>query len=152
MPTLAVNKKARHDYDLIEEIEGGLILTGAEVKAAKAKHIQLKGSYVSIKNGELWVRNMHISKYKKAGGQETYDPTRDRKILVHKSQLKKMIGKQKAEGLTFVPISVYTKGDLVKLSFALARGKKKHEKRETIKKRDVQRKIQDELKKTRFGS
>lgn len=152
MPTLAVNKKARHDYDFIEEYEGGLVLTGAEVKSAKLGHIQLKGSYLSVRAGELWIRNMHISRYKKAGAQEGYNPTRDRKVLVHRREIKKLIGKQQAEGLTLVPISVYTKGDLVKLSFALARGKKKYEKRESIKKRDVMRKIQEEIKKTRFGS
>lgn len=152
MPTLAINKKAKHDYDFIAEFEGGLVLAGAEVKSAKLGHIQLKGTYLTIRDGELWIRNMHISRYKKAGKQDGYNPTRDRKVLVHKRELKKFIGKQKAEGLTLIPFSVYTKGDLVKLSFALARGKKKYEKRDSIKKRDVMRKIQEEVKKTRFGS
>lgn len=152
MPTLAINKQAKRNYDLIEEFEAGLILSGAEVKSMKLGHVQLKGAYVTIRDGELWIRNMHVSKYKKAGEQPMYNPTRDRKLLVHRRELRKLVGKKSSEGLTLVPISVYTKGDLVKLSFALARGKKKYEKREDIKKRDVQRKIQEELKKTRFGS
>lgn len=152
MPTLAVNKNAKRNYDFIEEYEGGLALTGAEVKSIKAGHVQLKGAYLTIRDSELWIRNMHVSPYKKAGNIDSYNPSRDRKVLVHKRELKKLIGKQKAEGLTLVPISVYTKGDLIKLSFALARGKKQYEKRDAIKKRDVQRKIQQEMKKTRFGS
>lgn len=152
MPTLAVNKKAKHDYDFIQEFEGGLVLTGAEVKSIKLGHVQLKGSYLGIKNNELIVRGMHVSPYKKAGSFDTYNPTRDRKVLVHKREIKKLLGKQKAEGLTLVPISVYTKGDLVKLSFALARGKKQYEKREDIKKRDLNRRMQEEMKKRRFGS
>jgi len=152
MPTFAINKKAKFDYDFIQEFEAGLVLTGAEVKSIRLGHVQLKGSYLTIRDNELWIRNMHVSKYKKAGGLDHYNPTRDRKALVHKRELKKLIGKQKTEGLTIVPISVYAKGDLIKLSFALARGKRKYEKRETLKKRDVMRKIQEEVKKTRFGS
>jgi SsrA-binding protein len=146
MPTLAKNKYARSDYDLIKELEGGLMLTGAEVKAAKLGHIRLKGSFLSVENGELWVKNMHISPYGPAV-QEGYDPTHKRKVLVHKAELRQISQKKNAEGLTIVPISVYTKGDLVKLGFAIARGKKKYEKRQDIKKRDIDRKIRQELKK-----
>lgn len=128
------------------------MLTGAEVKSVKAGHVQLKGSYLSIRNGEVWIRHMHISPYSKAGDLSGYDPTRDRKILLHRAEVVKLVEKQSADGLTIVPISVYTKRDLVKISFALARGKKKYEKRDAIKKRDVKRNIQQELKKTRFGS
>lgn len=151
MPTLAVNKKAKFDYDLIEEFEGGLALEGAEVKAAKAGNIQLKGSFLSISNGELWIKNMHIGKYSPAGKQEEYDATRDRRVLCRKSEIKKLVGKKQAEGLTIVPIRVYTKGDLVKLGFAIAKGKKKYEKRESIKKRDVEKQIREDIKKTRHG-
>lgn len=151
MPILSVNRKAKHDYEFLETYEAGLILTGPEVKATKDGQVQLKGSYLMFQGGELWIRNMHISRYKKASGEEGYDPVRDRKVLMHKRELKKLVVKREAEGLTLVPISVYTKGDLIKLSFALARGKKKHEKRESIKKRDVARDIREEMKKKRFG-
>jgi len=152
MTALAINKKARFDYDLIEEFEGGLVLSGAEVKSIKKGNASMQGAFLHIKNSELWLKNMHIGKYAPAGNQDDYDPEQDRKILVHKQQLKKMIGKHNAEGLTIVPIRVYTKGALVKIAFALARGKKKHEKRDAIKKRDVQRDIKEEMKKTRFSN
>ncbi len=146
MPKLAINKKAKFDYEFIEEYEGGLELTGAEVKSAKAGHVQLKGAFVSLKDGEIWLRNAYISPYKPAGNQADYDPYRDRKILVHRRELNRLIGKTKEAGLTIVPFSLYTKGRIVKIGFALARGKKKFEKRETIKKRELDRQIREKLK------
>lgn len=149
MPTLATNKRARFDYDLLEEFEGGLMLTGAEVKSAKKGNINLQGAYLTTRDNGLWLRNAHIGKYAPAGEQKDYDPTRDRKVLVHASEIKKILGKKQSQGLTIVPINVYTKGALVKLSFALARGKRQHEKRESIKKRDVEKQTREEMKKTR---
>jgi len=146
MPKLTLNKRARFDYDFLETFEGGLALTGAEVKAAKEGHVQLKGAFISIKDRELWLRNAYIAPYKPAGKQPNYDPDQDRKILVHRAELKRLIGKTQEAGLTIVPISLYTKARLVKLEFALARGKKKYEKRETIKKRDLDRKVREHLK------
>lgn len=152
MPTLAVNKKARHDYEILEQFEGGLVLTGAEVKSMRKGHVQMKGAFLTIQNGELFLKNMHIGAYAPAGKQEHYNPTRDRKVLIHKREIKRLIGKKQAEGLTIVPISAYTKGDLVKLGFAVARGKREYEKRDAIKKRDTDRKIREHLKTRRFAS
>ena len=152
MPTLATSKRARFDYDLIHEFEGGLVLSGAETKAAKKGNMNLQGAFLTIKKNELWLRNAHIGKYAPAGEQKDYDPTQDRKVLVHKAEIKKMVGKKHSEGLTIVPIRVYTKGALVKISFALARGKRKHEKRDSIKKRDVEKRMREEMKKTRFAN
>ena len=146
MTTFAVNKRAKFDYDLQETIEAGLVLTGAEVKSVKLGHIQLKGAFLDIKKGELWLKNAHISKYGPAGVQEGYVPDKSRKVLVHKRQLKRLIGKKKAEGLTLVPVRVYNKGNFVKLEFAVAKGKKQHEKRETIKKRDIDRQLRQKMK------
>jgi len=146
MPKLAINKRAKFDYEFIEEYEGGLALTGAEVKSAKAGHVQLKGAFVTLRDSELWLRNAYISPYKPAGNQSDYDPYRDRKILVHRRELNRLIGKTKEAGLTIVPFSLYTKGRIVKIGFALARGKKKFEKRETIKKRELDRQIREKLK------
>ena len=146
MPTLAVNKKAKFDYEFLKKYEGGLVLTGAEVKSAKAGHVQLKGSFLHIKKEELWLKNVHISKYAPAGKQEDYDPGQDRKVLVHKRELKELIGKTQQVGLTLVPVSIYTKANIIKLEFALARGKAKYEKRDSIKKRDVDRQIRQQLK------
>lgn len=152
MANLAVNRKASFSYEFLERFEGGLALTGAEVKAAKKGSIDMKGSYLSIENAELWVKNMHIGKYAAAGPQPNYDPLRTRKVLVHRKELKHLQGKSQADGLTIVPLRVYTKGDLVKIEFALARGKKNYEKRDSIKKRDVERRMKEEMKKTRFGT
>ncbi|MDP2631857.1 MAG: SsrA-binding protein SmpB [Candidatus Uhrbacteria bacterium] len=152
MPTLAVNKKARFDYDLLEKFEGGLALEGFEVKAIKKGSVHMRGSFMIVQNDELWLKNMHIGKYAPAGVQADYDPTRDRKVLVKKREIKRLLGKKQAEGLTIVPIRVYTKGALIKIGFAIAKGKKKHEKKDAIKKRDLDKHAREEMKKTRFGS
>lgn len=145
MPSLATNKKAGFDFDLQEEFEAGLVLLGWEVKSAKAGHVQLKGAFLHIHNGELWLKNAFISPYKPAGNQEVQSD-RDRKVLVHKRELKRLIGKKQLEGLTLVPLRIYTKGNLVKLVFAVAKGKKKYEKREAIKKRDVDRQMKEHMR------
>lgn len=147
MKILALNKRAKFDYDLLETFEAGLVLTGPEVKAAKAGAVQLKGAFLDVRDDELWLKNAHISKYAPAvSAQIDYDPIHDRKVLVHKRELKRLIGKRKAEGLTLVPVSLYLKHNLVKLEFAVARGKKKYEKREVIKKRDVERQMRETMR------
>ena len=146
IPTLALNKRVRYDYDLLEELEGGLVLTGAEVKSVKAGHAQLKGAFLHIRSGELWLKGAFIAKYAPAGKQESYNASRDRKVLVHRRELSRLIGKVQSDRLTLVPISVYTRGNLVKLGFALGRGKRQYEKRETIKKRDVERQLREKMK------
>lgn len=146
MPTLATNKKARFDYEILETFEGGLKLSGHEVKAIKTGHLKLQGAFLHIRNGELWLKNAFVGKYQPAGDLPNYDPYQDRKVLVNKKELKKFLGKHHSQGLTLVPLSVYTRGNLLKLEFALARGKKKYEKRETIKKRDVERQLQERMK------
>lgn len=146
MSILATNKKASHDYEFLEKFEGGLKLTGPEVKSVKGGHIQLRSAFLHVRGGELWLKGAHVSKYGPAGEQPGYDPARDRKVLVHRRELRRLIGKTQEKGLTIVPISVYTRASLIKLEFALARGKKQYEKRETIKKRDVQREMRARMK------
>jgi SsrA-binding protein len=147
MAVLARNKEALHDYHILEEYEGGLALTGAEVKAARAGHLQLKGSFLSIERGELFIKNMFIGPYAPAGPlNELHEPSRNRKVLVRAKELKTLIGKKQAQGLTIVPISVYTKGNYVKLGFAVARGKKLFEKRDMLKKADDQRRMRTALR------
>jgi len=104
MPKLAENKKVFFDYEILETFEGGLALTGAETKSVKAGHIQLKGAFLHIRGSELWLKNAFISKYAPAGKQESYDPSRDRKVLVHRREIGRLIGKSQQEGLTLVPI------------------------------------------------
>lgn len=146
MPTLATNKKASFEYELQDKFEAGLVLSGQEVKSAKTGHISLKGSYVTLRNGELFLIGAKIPKYKFSGELKNYDPERPRKLLLNKSEINSLIGKVKAQGLTLVPIQVYTKGRLLKLKFAIGRGKKKFDKRESIKKQASKRKAQRALK------
>ena len=146
MATLTVNKRASYDYEFLQKYEGGLVLTGPEVKSAKKGQIQLQGAFLTILGGELWLTNALIAKYGPAGEQPQYDPRRRRKVLIHKKELNALVGKTQQSGLTIVPISVYTRSNLVKVEFALARGKRQFEKRDKIKKRDVQREMRDRMK------
>lgn len=146
MPSLATNKRASHEYEYLQKFEGGLVLTGPEVKSIKNGQIQLQGAFLTIKGGELWLTNASVSKYGPAGEQPHYDARRSRKVLVKKKELRELIGKSQQQGLTIVPISVYTRGSLVKLEFVLARGRKQFEKREKIKKRDVERELRQRMK------
>ncbi len=148
MSTLALNRSASRDYEFLKEEEGGLMLTGAEVKSVKGGHAQLKGAFLFVRRGELWLKNAYIAPYKPAGEKEGYDPIRDRKILIHKKELLRLGQTMEQQGLTMVPISLYTRGSLVKLKFALARGKKQYEKRESIKKRDMDRTLRERAKGT----
>lgn len=146
MPTLAFNKRANFDYEISDKYEAGLVLFGHEVKSVKTGHINLAGSFVTVKNTgknipELLLVNAHIPLYAKADPKTVYEPTRPRKLLLHKNEIKKLIGKKQEQGLTLVPIKVYTKRSLIKLEFGIGRGKKKIDKRETIKKRDIDRQI-----------
>lgn len=141
MPRLATNARATHDYVLLEKFEGGLVLRGDEVKSAKAGHVAMKGSYLLVRGDELFIAGLYIAPYAPAGADHAHEPARERKVLAHRKEINKLRAKAEAERLTIVPISVYTKGDLVKLEFALARGKRQFEKRDSIKKRDIEREI-----------
>ncbi|MCA9364363.1 MAG: SsrA-binding protein SmpB [Candidatus Moranbacteria bacterium] len=147
MPTLAINKRAKFDYALEESKEAGLVLSGQEVKSAKTGHISLKGSFVTIKGQELFLTNALIPRYKHAKkGTYTEETTQPRKLLLKKREIKHLVGKARTESLTLVPIRVYTSRGLIKLEFAVGKGKKEFDKRHTIGKRDAQRKIDRALK------
>lgn len=146
MTTLAVNKRAYFDYEISDKFEAGLVLSGQEVKSAKNGSISLKNSFVTVKGNELYLTNASISSYQPAGDAKNYDPARSRKLLLKRSEIKSLIGKSRAQGLTLVPIRVYTKKRLVKLEFGVGRGKKEFDKRETIKKREDKRKMERILK------
>jgi len=145
-PILATNDRARYDYELLESLEAGLALTGQETKSAKTGHFKLKGAHVAFTKGEAWLIGSHISKYPKAGPLPDYDPERSRKLLLHKRELDRLRGKREEEGLTIVPIRAYMKGGRIKIEIAVARGKKQYEKRETIKKRDLEREARSRMK------
>jgi len=148
MPTLATNKKALHDYQVLEKLEAGIVLTGPEVKSVKAGQINLKGSYISIDSkSQAWLVDVHVSPYRPATSVQTdYQPNQRRKLLLKKKEIDYLRGKSKEKGLTILPISVYTKGSLIKLEIAIVKGKKQHDKRETIKKREVDREIRRKLR------
>ena len=135
---IATNRKARHDYHIIETYEAGIELKGTEVKSIRKGNVNLKESFARILHGELFLMNMHVNPYEQ-GNINNHDPLRNRKLLMHKKQINKFIGKLSQKGLSLVPLSLYLKRQKVKVELALAQGKKKHDKRESIKKRDIER-------------
>lgn len=146
---IANNKKARHDYFIDEVYETGIVLTGTEIKSIRQGKINLKESFAKIENGEVVVYQMHISPYEQ-GNRYNVDPVRPRKLLLHKQEIRKLIGYTTQKGLTLVPLSVYIdERGRAKLELAVARGKKLYDKREDIAKRDSDRRIQQEMKKAR---
>jgi SsrA-binding protein len=146
MTTAAYNKRANFDYQISDKYEAGLVLTGQEVKSVKAGHISLKESFVTVKGAELYLTNAHITPWKHAGEIKNYEPTRPRKLLLRKAEIRRLIGKVRTEGLTLVPIRVYTKKRLLKLEFGVGKGKKKFDKREDLAKKESERRIKRALK------
>jgi SsrA-binding protein len=146
MPTLAQNKKALFDYEILDDWEAGLVLSGQEVKAVRAGQMSLKGAFVHVKADGVWLVNAHIPKYSKAGPLPGYDPDQSRKLLLHAREIDKIRGKLDTKGLTIVPISAYTKGSRIKIKIGLARGKKQFQKKEVKKQRDIDRDLRRSLK------
>ena len=142
---IAVNRKARHDYFVLETFETGIELAGTEVKSIRAGGVNLKDSWCTIDDGELFVKGMHISPYDK-GNVFNRDPFRVRKLLMHKREIMRLLGKVKQEGLTLIPLSLYFKKNHVKLEMGLCKGKKLHDKREDMARRDAAREIQRAMK------
>lgn len=139
MSEYATNPKANFDYEILETIEAGIVLEGHEVKSIKTGKASIKGSYAKILNGEPFLIGAIISPYQPANTPKTYDPQRSRKLLLSKKEISKLIGLAQSQGLTLVPLKFYSKKGLVKLLIGIAKGKKKYDKRETIKKKDVAR-------------
>mgnify|MGYP002554345968 CR=1 FL=1 len=142
---VAANKKAWHDYFVEEKYEAGIELAGTEVKSIRQGHINLKDSYCTFKDGEILVRGMHISPHEK-GNIFNRDPLRPKKLLMHKSEIRKLTGKLAEQGYTLVPVEVYLKGSLVKVEIALAKGKKLYDKRQDIAKKDMRREAERDFK------
>ena len=142
---IAQNKKAWHDYFIIEQLECGISLAGTEVKSLRDSKVNLKEAYAQISNGEVYIRQMHISPFEK-GNIFNKDPMRDRKLLLHKSEIRKLIGQTKEKGFSLVPTKIYFKNSKVKVEIALARGKKDYDKRQSIAKKDAQRSMDRKMK------
>ncbi len=145
MKLLANNKKAYHDYFIEEKYEAGLSLLGSEVKSIKKGKVSIKESFISDRKGEMFIYGMHVTPYSQAYDKDI-DPTRTRRLLLHKKEINKLIGKKTQAGYTVVPLKVYERDGLVKLELALAKGKKQYDKRESIKAKDDKRKMDRALK------
>jgi SsrA-binding protein len=137
---ITTNRKARHDFTVLETVEAGLVLTGTEVKSLRLGNANLVDSYAEIKNGEVWLRGMHISPYDQ-GSYNNVDPRRSRKLLLHKKEIRKLIGRSAEKGLTFVPLKLYFKNNVAKALIGVCRGKREFDRRQDIAKREAEREI-----------
>lgn len=144
--TIVDNRKARHDYFIEDRFEAGLVLQGWEVKAIRAGHVQLKESYIIVRDGEIWVIGMHISPLANISSHITPNPTRTRKLLLRADEIKKIIGRVEQRGYTMVPLNLHYRNNRIKLEFGLGKGKKQFDKRQTEKERDWKREQQRILK------
>jgi SsrA-binding protein len=146
MKSLAYNRKARHEYEVIEKLEAGISLLGTEVKSIKAGHMSLRGAFVTMHDGQAFLINATVPPWQIGNAPADYDPVRARKLLLKKSELKGLLGAKKAKGLTIVPLRVYSKRGKVKVEVALARGRKKVDKKQLKRERDIKREMERTLK------
>jgi SsrA-binding protein len=139
--TVVSNRKARHDYDLLERFETGIVLTGAEVKSLRGGRGSLTEAFARVRDGEVWLEGMHIPPYEQASDKRTYDPIRPRKLLLHRKEIERLMGKTAEKGLSLVPLRVYFSHGIAKLELALARGRRRYEKRQAIAEREHKREM-----------
>ncbi|KRM67688.1 SsrA-binding protein SmpB [Apilactobacillus ozensis] len=142
---MAQNRKARHDYSILQTYEAGVALTGTEIKSVRARRLNLKDGFAQIRNGQAYLMNVHISEYAQ-GNQFNHDPLRNRKLLLHKQEIKRLANDTQSKGITIVPLKVYLKHGYAKVLLGVAQGKREYDKRETIKRRDQDRQISRVLK------
>lgn len=138
---LADNRQARFTYEILDSYEAGVALKGTEVKSIRAGKVNLRDGYAQVKDGEVWLLNVHISPHNMTNQAYNHDPRRPRRLLLHKAEIRKLIGKVEEKGLTLVPLKLYLKGGRVKVNIAIGRGKKLHDKRESLKKKQEKREI-----------
>lgn len=146
---IVTNRKARHNYEITSSVEAGLVLRGSEVKSLRQGKSSLSDSYATVKKGEIWVVGMHIAQYKEATF-ENHDPLRERKLLLHKQEIKKLNRQIQEKGVTLIPLKLYFKNNIVKMELGLARGKRKYDKKEAIAQRDIKRDMEREQKQFKF--
>lgn len=144
-PVLAQNKKARHDYTIVDTVEAGIVLTGTEIKSVRASRIQLKDGYAQIKDGQAWLVNVHIAPFEQ-GNIWNQDPERTRKLLLKKREINRLANELKGTGMTLIPLKVYIKRGFAKVLIGLAKGKHDYDKRESIKRRDQERDVKRQMK------
>lgn len=146
MEIVSINRKARFNYEILEKIEAGISLKGTEVKSIRNKNVSIEESYAQINNNEIFLYNLHISPYDQ-GNRDNHDPIRVRKLLLHRYEIKKLIGKVQQKGLSLVPLSIYIRKGIIKVELAIVRGKRLIDKREAIKKKNIEREIARMVKK-----
>ncbi|HDN85097.1 MAG TPA: SsrA-binding protein SmpB [Candidatus Aerophobetes bacterium] len=142
--SLIFNKKVKHEYEILESYEAGIVLKGSEVKSIREGRVSFTDSFVRIKNGEVWLCNLHIAPY--SSSTENHDPKRDRKLLLHKKQITRLAGILSQRGLTLLPLRIYFKKNRAKVEVVLVKGKRKYDKREKLKRKDMEREMKREIK------
>ncbi len=147
--TVVSNRKARHEYEIINQVEAGLVLLGSEVKSLRSGRANLADSYARVIKGEVWVIGMHISAYKEATSQN-HDPLRDRKLLLHRSEIKKLARRINEKGFTLIPLRLYFRKNIAKLELGIVRGKRQYDKKVAIAQKDAKREMEREQKKFKF--
>jgi SsrA-binding protein len=148
--TIATNRKAHHEYHIMETVEAGIVLTSSEIKSIRAGNVSMSDAYVRPEQGGLWLFNAHIARYN-AASYLGHEPTRPRKLLLHRKQIRELISQTKEKGFTLVPLRLYIKDSYAKLEIAVARGKKLYDKREAINQRETQRNLERVIKTNRIG-
>ncbi|HEX6031064.1 MAG TPA: SsrA-binding protein SmpB [Tepidiformaceae bacterium] len=143
--TIAQNRRARHDYEILERFEAGIVLTGSEIKSVREHKVQLQGSYARLRDGEVWLEDAHIAPYANAG-YAPHNPTRDRKLLLHRKEIAKIAEALGERGLTLIPLAMYFKRGKAKVELGVARGLKRYDKREKVKEREEQRRIEQAVR------
>ena len=138
---IAANRRAKFDYDILDRYEAGIVLTGSEIKSVRQRHVQLQGAYARFRDGELWLQDAHIALYANAGYQQ-HNPTRDRKLLLHRKELLRIEQQLGEKGLTLIPLSMYLKDGKAKVELGLVRGRRKHDKRQAIRERETKREME----------
>ena len=142
---VATNRKAYHDYEVVETLEAGIALTGTEIKSVRAGQVNLRDGFALIRNGEVWLQNVYIAPYR-LGNRANHDPRRERKLLLHRREIDRLQGKIQERGWTLVPLKMYLKNNRAKIELGLVRGKRKYDKRRAIAQRDAQREVERALK------
>ncbi len=148
--SVSVNRKAYHDYFIEEDYEAGIVLTGSEIKSIRAGHVNLRGSYARVQNDELWLFDAHISPNDHTSTYFQHEPTRPRKLLLHRREISRLLGKLEQKGLTLVPLDIHFKGRRAKVKLGVARGKKLYDKREATAERDAKRQLDRIVKERRY--
>ena len=146
---VATNRRARHDYDILETYECGIALKGSEVKSLRDAKVQLKDSFARVQDGEVWLHGVHVSPYAYAHGDSAHDPDRSRKLLLHRAEIDELTGRTQQESLTLVPLAVYFKEGRAKVELALAKGRRRYDKRQAIAKRDAAREAERAMARVR---